>query len=106
MRVSELTENKVYKLGDLAQITTNFEDAHFWIVRRGSVEMVGKPVKEYNPESFGVGVFRTDIIDPGYLYYWMQYLHSQGYWKNKAYGSLRLVNIRLDDILSIQLRVG
>lgn len=38
------------KLGDMVTVKTGLSDADFWIVRRGSENVVGKPVKVYDPE--------------------------------------------------------
>ena len=91
------------KLKELCDISTNFEDAHFWIVRRGTMETVGSVTKEYNPEHIGVGVVRTDKLIPDYLYYALMNLHNQGYWKDKAKGTLRLVNIKIEDVKNIRI---
>ena len=34
------------KISDLANVKVNFPLAHFWIVRNGSIDVVGKPVNE------------------------------------------------------------
>ena len=91
------------KLCDLATIKTNFPEADFWIVRRGSVERCGDVTLEFNPEHIGVKVNRTDILLPDYLYYAMMNIHIQGHWKERANGSLSLVNIKVSDVRSISL---
>ena len=35
------------RLSDVATIRTNFPEAHFWLVRRGSAERCGEPVREF-----------------------------------------------------------
>jgi len=72
-------------------------------VRRGSENAVGEPVKKYNPEHFGITVTRKDLLMPDYLYYAMLNVYNQGYYKPLAKGTLRLVNIRKDDILNIPI---
>ena len=37
------------KLGYLCEIKTNFPEADFWLIRKGSKKEVGKPTKEYSP---------------------------------------------------------
>ena len=91
------------KLSDVATIKVNYPGADFWIVRRGSKEQCGKPVKEFNPEHFGVRVERTDILNPQYLYYCLKHLHQQKVWEPLATGTLNLVNIKVSDIRSITL---
>lgn len=91
-------------LAQVADIKVNFPDADFWIVRRGSEDAVGSPVREFNSEHLGVKVTRTDILDPNYLYYALQYVKMQGYWKGRAHGTLRLKNIRKEDLAGIVLQ--
>ncbi|TDN48056.1 hypothetical protein [Scandinavium goeteborgense] len=91
------------RLQDVATVATNFPDADFWIVRRGSVNTVGEPSWTFNPEHIGVKVVRTDLILSRYLYYCFMHLHSAGKWKPLATGSLELVNIRVSDIKHIAL---
>tara|TARA_R100000742_G_C4262982_1_gene80827 strand:+ start:115 stop:1113 length:999 start_codon:yes stop_codon:yes gene_type:complete len=71
---------------------TNHPDADFWIARRGSSKTVGKPHKEFHPESIGITVNR-EHLDPGYAYYLMEHLHQKGHWAERATGTTNLVNI-------------
>lgn len=89
------------RLKDLAAIGTNMPDADFWLVRRGSENAVGRPVREFNPEHIGVRVTAEDRVDANYLYYVMQYLHMQGVWRDRAHGTLNLKNIRTQDVKDI-----
>lgn len=89
------------KLSDLCTIKLNFADADFWIVRRGSIDAVGSPTKTFSPEAIGIKVTATDMLDPRYLFYWFQYISSQGIFKKMATGTLRLVNIRTEDIKNL-----
>lgn len=91
------------KLSDVATIRVNYPEAHFWIVRRGSVENCGKPVRVFNPEHIGIQVHRLDLLLPDYLFYALMHLHSIGSWKKIATGTLSLVNIRVSDVRSIEL---
>lgn len=54
-------ENEM-KLTAVATIRTNFPEAHFWIVRRGSAEHCGEAVREFNPEHIGIRIDRTELI--------------------------------------------
>lgn len=92
------------KLSDLCEIKTNFPEADFWLIRKGSEDTVGYPVKEFSPEHIGIKVIATDILLPEYLYYAMLNLYNQGLFKNNSYGSLNLKNIRVDDVKEIRLR--
>jgi len=91
------------KLCDICTIKTNFQEADFWLVRRGSAERCGKPEREFNPEHIGIKVNRTDILLPDYLYYALMHIHSQGHWQRLATGTLSLVNIRVSDVRLIEL---
>lgn len=91
------------KLSDYAHVSTNMKDADFWIVRRGSRETIGKPVKEYNPEHIGVKVHKTDVLHPQYLFYAMHNIHSQGKWHREHSGTTNLVNITAKQIKDIGL---
>lgn len=91
------------RLGDVATIKTNFPDADFWLVRRGSLKSCGSPSREFNPEHIGIKVIRTDILLPDYLYYCMMWLHQSKVWEARATGSLSLVNITISDVRNIEL---
>lgn len=91
------------KLSDVATIKTNYPDADFWLVRRGSLKTVGLPSYEFNPESIGIKITRTDLVLSRYLYYCLLHLHSSGRWEPLATGSLSLVNIKVSDVRNIAL---
>lgn len=91
------------RLSDVATIRTDFPEAHFWIVRRGSVERCGEPVRVFNPEHIGIRVDRTDILLPDYLFYALMHIHQGGHWQQIATGTLSLVNIRVSDVRRIEL---
>jgi len=91
------------RLGDLITAKVNFPDADFWIVRKGSEEKVGMPVKEFNPEHIGIKVTALDILDSKYLYYVMLNIFNNKYFRDKAVGTLRLKNIKVSDILNIPI---
>jgi len=91
------------KLYELATIKTNFQDAHFWLIRRGSAGRCGEPTRTFNSEHIGVKVNRTDRLLPDYLYYALIHVHSTGHWQKIATGTLSLVNIRVSDVRNIEL---
>lgn len=93
----------VARLKNLCEIKTNFPNADFWITRRGSEDTVGKPTKTYSPEAIGVKVTHTEILLPDYLFYWFEYIHSTGFFKNIAKGTLKLVHITTDDVKNIPI---
>jgi len=92
------------KLSDVATIKTNFAEADFWIVRRGSLKTVGEPSYTFNRESIGIKVTRQDLVLSRYLYYCLLHLHRSGVWEPVATGSLSLVNIRVSDVANITLK--
>lgn len=89
-------------LSEKAEIKTNFPEADFWVVRKGSEDKVGSVTKEFSPEHIGIKVISEDLL-PNYLYYAMQYIHSTGYYRALAHGSLNLKNIKVSDVSSIRL---
>jgi hypothetical protein len=94
---------KPTRLGHLVKVGTKMEDADFWIHRRHSIDKVGHPTKEYNPEHFGVKVIHPDL-DSQYAYYMMQHLAHSGYYRGLATGTTDLVSIRKEHITNIPLR--
>ncbi len=93
-------------LNDICIFKTEFEDADFWIQRKGSETSVGEPKRTYTEENIGVKVKEEfkDRIDPNYLYYYFQFLHQKGVFAPIAVGTLKLKNIRLSDIKSIPIQ--
>ena len=89
------------RLGELIHIKTHDPDADFWVVRKGSLEQVGRPTRTYNPEYFGITVTDRDKLLPDYLFYMLTHMANIGYFRERATGSIRLVNIRKPDITSI-----
>lgn len=91
-------------LSDVATIRVNFPEADFWLVRRGSLKTVGKPVDSFYSEHIGIKVTRTDLLLPRFLWYCMEHLHKSNQWEQLATGTLELVNIRISDVKNIRLR--
>jgi len=91
------------RLSNVSTIRTNFPDAHFWLVRRGSAGSVGRPTREFYKEHIGIRVDQTDILLPDYLFYCFVHIHSTGQWERLATGTLSLVNIRVSDVRTIEL---
>lgn len=108
MKLSEIIRENTEQstsLGELATIRTNFSDADFWVIRKGSENTVGKPTLEFSPEHIGVKVTSTDVLDSSYLRYVFEYLVQRGYFRDVAHGTLRLKNIKVSDVKRIPLRV-
>ena len=56
------------KLKSLCSLKTGYVTADFWVVRRGSIESLGKPTRNFNPEHIGVKVERSDIVIEKWLF--------------------------------------
>lgn len=100
----KVSESAGITLGQLCTIKTDWPDADFWLVRKNSETLLGKPSKEYNPNHIGIKVLRTDVVLPDYLYYVMINLYQKGYWKQHSQGTTNLKHIRTQDVAN--LRIG
>jgi hypothetical protein len=90
-------------LSALCTIKVNFELADFWLVRRGTLNAVGKPVRSFYREHIGIKVVKTEILLPDYLFYVFLDFNNRGLFKPLAVGTLSLVHIRVQDIKNIQI---
>lgn len=95
-------EGVAVTLSEKAEIKTNFPEADFWIIRKGTENKVGSPTKDFSPEHIGIKVISDNLL-PDYLYYAMQYIHSTGYYRNLSVGTLSLKNIKVSDVADIRL---
>jgi hypothetical protein len=89
------------RLKDVCKFSVNNPDADFWLIRKGSADVVGTPTKEFSPEHIGVKVDRTDILVPDFLYYFFEYLVMSGKLKSLSRGTTNLQNITISDIGNI-----
>ena len=89
------------RLKDLCDVKTDFPDADFWITRKGDINSVGKPTKEFDPEKIGVKVVRTDLLLPDYLYYVFEFLVMKGAFDSMSRGTSNLKNITIDDVKNL-----
>ena len=94
------------KIGDVCIFKTNFPDADFWLIRKGSANKVGRPTREFSPEHIGVTVTRPDLVLADYLFYVFEHLANQGVFVSMAHGTTNLQNIRIKDIKNIPLRTA
>lgn len=88
-------------LGDICNFKINMEDADFWLIRKGTSDMVGTPTKKFTSENIGVKVTRTDILYPDFLFYYIQYMHNSGMFKNLAKSTLNLKHLRIEDLSNL-----
>jgi hypothetical protein len=91
------------KLGEFVFLGVGMKEADFWIVRRGTPEAVGRPVREFNPEHIGVKVTETDVLNPRYLFYMIEHVANTGYFARLARGATRLVSIRKSDVADLKV---
>lgn len=93
----------IYKFSELATVKTNHPDADFWLQRKGSVDTVGKPTKEFDKECIGIKIARRNVLDAQYCFYMFEYLHSMGYWKQHSLGTLRLQHITVEMVKNLKV---
>ena len=91
------------RLKDLCEIKTEFPEADFWVTKKGDIDTLGKPTKEYDPEKIGVKVVRTDLLVPGYLFYVFEYLVINGAFASMAKGATNLKHISVDDVKNLPI---
>jgi hypothetical protein len=101
MRIIKVAQQM--RLKSVCSVKTNFSDADFWLQRKGSKSSVGTPTKEFSPENIGIKVERTDILDPNYLFYMFQHIHSSGKFEPLSKGTLNLQHITVEDVREIPL---
>ena len=89
------------RLGDICEFKSNCKDCDFWIIRKGSENVIGKPVKDFSSEYIGVKIIDENVVVPSFLFYYFQYLHMNGTFKHLAHGTLSLKNISISDIKNI-----
>jgi hypothetical protein len=89
------------------EIRTDFEDADFWLVRKGSESSVGKPTKEFHYNHIGLRLneLGRQIADPNYLFYLFTFFHGNGLWARLSKGSLSLKHISVSDVKNFLLPV-
>lgn len=94
-------ENRVqasFATAGLVSVKTNFSDADFWLIRKGTPDKVGTVTSTFDKEHIGLKVTDTEKLLPQYLKYLMQYMQQQGFFKSRATGTTALVNIKVADV--------
>jgi len=92
------------KMKHCAKLKTNFEEADFWLIRKGNISTVGKPVHQFSKEH--IGVKANELFDPTFLFYCVTFLYGQGVFKPLAMGTTNLMNIKLDDVKRLNILDG
>jgi len=90
-------------LGDLVTLKVGMKDADFWIIRRGSPDRVGTPVRDWGPELIGVKVERTDLLLPDYLFHMIMHIANTGYFRRFSTGTAGIKHITISDVANIPI---
>jgi hypothetical protein len=77
-------------------VKNNFNDADFWLINKGSVNDLGKPVKQFEP--YYTGILCPALILPEYGYYLCVYFYQIGVWRQYGVGSTSYQSLRISDI--------
>ena len=80
-------------------IRSNFPEADFWLINKGSAKTLGKPVEKF--ESYLTGIQCPALIDSRYGYYICLMLYSNGTWEQRSHGSIALQHLRISDIKEV-----
>lgn len=81
-------------------VKTNYPEADFWLQRRGSEENVGKPMRKFSEiqGQYNIGIKVPEGMNKEYVYAQLASLYRKGYWRNKSQGTLKLQNIKVEDV--------
>ncbi|MEG5063138.1 hypothetical protein QUB33_05890 [Microcoleus sp. B3-A4] len=80
-------------------VKTNYPDADFWLINKGSKEKLGEPVKEFQP--YLTGIKCPALILPAYGFYMCLYLHQKGIWQAHSHGVINLKHLRIKYIKQV-----
>lgn len=85
-------------------VKTNFPEADFWLINKGSKQKLGEPVKEFQP--YLTGIKCPALILPAYGFYMCLHLYQQGFWQEYSQGSINLQNLRIKYIKEVFQSIG
>jgi hypothetical protein len=88
----------IMKLKDIVNLQVNNPDADFWLIRKGTKNMVGKPTREFSPEHIGVTITRPDLVLNDFLFYLFEYFSSVGAFSSLAQGTTGIRSIKIKDL--------
>lgn len=91
-----------FKVKHVALVKVNLLEASFWLIRKGTIQQVGKPVKTFDPDRIGVLVV-SENINPQYYFHVFQYWHQAGVFSQMAHGTLELKHIRVSDVKELPM---
>jgi len=89
---------RLNRLQKYAEVGTNVKNPDFYIQRRGSEETVGRVRKKGEQVKGDIGVKSKGKMLPLIAKYNMDYVQGTGYYRPRAIGTLRLKNIRVEDV--------
>jgi len=93
--------NAPLTIRELVKIKQNDRKADFWIQRRGSKHLVGRPKSKYSKYDLGVTVIRKDVLDPTWLFYMTEYAHTMNLFHTASHGTLPLQNVTIPNVYRI-----
>jgi hypothetical protein len=76
-------------LGDLIEAADELDNPDFYL------DAAGAPTRDSEQAVLAVRVVKTDVLDPGYLYYALGYLELQGLWKEHELSASALLEVPL-----------
>ena len=94
-------QNPPNTIRELIKVKQNDRHADFWIQRRGSKHLVGRPKDRFSQYDLGVTVLRKDILDPDWLFYMTEYAHTLGLFKTASKGTLPLQHVTIPDVYRV-----
>lgn len=107
MIVRAFTEDLPVLLSEFCLVQVNFPNADFWLIRVGTKEKVGMPVRTFHSERIGIKVIKTDLVFPDYLFYVFLNLHNQKHFEIYcAQGTLDLVYIKISQVKSLRFNLN
>jgi len=84
----------------LFQINNNFPEADFWLINKGAIAQIGKPVKEYRSCLTGIKC-NEELILPSFGFYACLHLYQTGIWRGYGRSCINLVSLRIKDIRNV-----
>jgi hypothetical protein len=80
-------------------VKNDFADADFWLINKGSLKDLGKPVREF--QHYYTCIQCPVLIWPDYGYYLCVYFQQIGVWERLGIGTTSYKNLRITDIRKV-----
>ncbi|QQX82683.1 hypothetical protein JK628_23160 (plasmid) [Shewanella sp. KX20019] len=90
-------------LSKYCAIETNFENADFWLVRKGSISTVARPTLKFSPEHIGIKFRDEKKFNGKFLFYMFLASWKKGEFQKLAKGTLNLKHITIADIKKLNI---